>query len=154
MNFANGGRTWPISDSLNFALVETDALTRDDKIQEYEGRNHPGILFWVSKELVCSESLKYFSQMVEMIGFILNVDENIIEVNHHKFIEKKAEYPIHDSHESAQCVWQFEGHNDPFEKFILRLEGSFSFITRLDANLMISSLQIEFQEDGYTTELI
>jgi hypothetical protein len=98
MNFANGSQAWPTLDSSNFALVETDALTRDDKTQEHEGRNHPGTLLRVGKKLDFSESLKYFSQMVKMNDFILTVDENNIEVNHHKFVEKKMKYLIHDSH--------------------------------------------------------
>jgi hypothetical protein len=93
MNFANGGRAWPTLDSSNFALIGTNVFSRDDKTQEYEGQNHSRTLLRVGKELVFSKSLKYFSQMVEMIGFVWIVDENIIEVNHHKIVDKNGGVP-------------------------------------------------------------
>jgi hypothetical protein len=42
--------------------------------------------------------------MVDVIGFGAAVDEDIIEINHQKFVKEKSKYVIHYSHEGARHI--------------------------------------------------
>jgi hypothetical protein len=89
-----------------------------------------------------------------MLLFVLGIDQDVIDENHHKFIQFSHEDWVHEVHEVGRCISETEGHNKIFIQSITCGEGSLRNITRPNFYLMISRPKINFGEDLGSSQLI
>jgi hypothetical protein len=80
--------------------------------------------------------------MLQVFHPILDVDEDVIQIHHHKRIGERPKNIIHHPHKSWCSICQTKGHDQPFKKTFFGLEGSFPYICMLYWNLMVARLQI------------
>jgi hypothetical protein len=85
---------------------------------------------------------------------ILVVDEDAIQIQHHKIIGERLQYIISHPHESCWAIRQTKGHDQPFKKTLFGLEGSFPYICLLYWDLMVARLQINLTEVFFPLELV
>jgi hypothetical protein len=84
--------------------------------------------------------------MLQVFRPILVVDEDVIQIHHHKIIGERPQDIVHHPHESCWGIRQTKGHDQPFKKTFFGLEGSFPYICLLYWDLMVAKLQINLTE--------
>jgi hypothetical protein len=93
--------------------------------------------------------LKNNAKMFRMLLFILGIDQDVIDENHHEFIQFS-----HEVHEVGRCISETEGHNLVFIQPITCGEGNLRNITRPNFYLMITRPKINFGKDLGFSQLI
>jgi hypothetical protein len=102
--------------------------------------------FKLINNLFSREDLQHFPHMIHVIHRVATINKNIIKIDDDKFSDKRFQYLIHESHESAWCIRKTERHHHPLVKSLFSLEHSFPFISRSYTNLVISTLQVNFRK--------
>jgi hypothetical protein len=69
--------------------------------------------------------------MLQVFLPILVVDEDVIQIHHHKRIDERPPYIIHHPHEICWGIHQTKGHDQPFKNTFYGIEGSFPYICLL-----------------------
>jgi len=62
-----------------------------------------------------AEMLEYFFYMLVILGYVIQVDEYIIQIDHDTDIQKVGENVIHESLEGRRSIGETEGHYRPFK---------------------------------------
>jgi hypothetical protein len=86
--------------------------------------------------------------------FVLGVDQNVIQVNDHKFINKGAEDIVHEAHEGGGSIGEAKGKNQEFITSKTSLERSLVDVIGMDPGLMITRPEIKGGEVLGAMELI
>ena len=89
--------------------------------------------------------------MLELYLKIGTINKNVIKVNDDKLPIKRCQSLVHHSHERNRHIGQSKWHNHPLIQPLLSFKHRFPLITRSNANLMISTLQIKICEHRHTT---
>jgi hypothetical protein len=92
--------------------------------------------------------------MLQVFHPSLVVDEDVIQIQHHKRIGEIPQYIIHHPHESSWGIFQTKGHDQPLEKTFFGFEGSFPYICLLYWAPMVSRLQINITEVFFPFNLV
>ena len=82
------------------------------------------------------------------------VDEDFIQIHHHKIISERSRDIIHHPHESWWGICQAKGHDQPFKKAFLWLEGSLPYICLFYQDVVVARLKINITEVFSPRELI
>lgn len=90
-----------------------------------------------NKEFLLAQNYEHLLPMLKMHINESTIDKNVIEVYHNKPVNEWAKILIHHPHKCAQEVRQSKWCHQPFIQPLMRLKRCFSFITRLDPNLMV-----------------
>ena len=86
--------------------------------------------------------------MLVMLFHVVRIDEDIIQIDEDTYIEHIGEDVIHEGLKSCQCISQTKGHNTPFERAVVGVEGGFPFITFMDLKEVVGVLQVNFGIHG------
>ena len=81
-----------------------------------------------------------------MSFFSRRVHENIVDEDHHEFIEIRFKDSIHEIHKGYGGIGKAKGHYQKFKVPITSTKSCFGDIFLPDTELMISRLQIDFRE--------
>ena len=81
-----------------------------------------------------AETLEDFSNMLTVFLWIIRVDQDVIKIYNHGDIHYVSKNVIHEALESNRSISKFEWHNQPFERPIVDLKGSFPLISVCDAD--------------------
>jgi hypothetical protein len=92
--------------------------------------------------------------MLQVFCPSLVVNENVNQIHHYKSIGEWSQNIIHHPHESGWRICQAKGHDQPFEKTFLGLEGSVPYICVFYRDLVVTRLQINLTEVFGPRELI
>ena len=95
-------------------------------------------------EVMLSEALENFLDMVSVFFLGVGVDEDVIEVHQYTNIEQVTKDIIHEALESGGCVGKSERHYTPFEGAVASLESCLPFIALLDLDQMVGMLEVDF----------
>ena len=95
-------------------------------------------------EMMVSEALENFSDMVSVFFLGVRVDEYVVEVHQYTNIKQVAKDIIHEVLESSGCIGESERHYAPFEGAIASLESCFPFIALSDLDQMVGVLEVDF----------
>ena len=111
-------------------------------------------LLQIGTQLVLSQCLEDFSDVVEVLFTCIAEDQNVIQVYHYKCVCEWMQGVIHQPHESCGSICQSERHDEPFEKALLGFEGSLPHIRGFDWYLVIPRLQVDLAEIFCPFELV
>jgi hypothetical protein len=75
-----------------------------------------GEFFQVSIWILLSQSVQNLLNMLQVFCHSLVVDEDVIQLHHHKIISERLQDNIHHPHESCRGIFQTKGHDQPFKK--------------------------------------
>ena len=135
---------WPVKNFFDFILGHVESVGRKDESK---------VLYCVFVELTfarCSiesislESLKDFLDVNLVLGHVIRIYEDIIEVYYYTNIQHVAEDVIHESLKSGGPIGKSEWNNQPFKGAVMSVEGGFPFITISYANQMVGMVQVDF----------
>ena len=82
--------------------------------------------------------------MSAVVGFGLREDQDVVNVNTEEFVDEVVEDIVDEGLKGGRSVGETKGHHDPFERPILGPESGFWNVFWDDANLMITTGEIEF----------
>ena len=85
-----------------------------------------------------------FAKALEDLMDMLAVLFHVVEVDEDTYIEHVRVDVIHEALKSCQCISQTKGHNTPFERVVVGVEGDFPFVTFTDSNKVVGMLQVNF----------
>ena len=98
------------------------------------------LCFGIKASLV--ETLEYFFYMLVIFGYVIWVDEYIIQIDHDTDIWKIRENVVHKLLKGHRSISKTEGHYRPFKWSIVCSKDSFPFITIGNVNQMVSMAKI------------
>ena len=85
--------------------------------------------------------------MFLVLGKIVRVDEDIVQINSNTNIKKILENIIHEALESGGSVGKAEGHDKPFKGAIAGPEGSLPFVSSGDPDKVVGVTEINLGVD-------
>jgi len=89
-----------------------------------------------------------------MLFFCLHKDQNVVQVHYNNpFRYDSSEDIVHHSLESSRTIGHSKKHYEGFEKATVGAESCFSFISRLDAYIIETPVDIQFCEVPGSMEL-
>ncbi len=77
-----------------------------------------------------------------MLGHVVGIDEDIVQVDHDGDIKHVREDVVHKALESGRGVGKTEGHYEPFVRAVPSTEGRFPFVSFGNTNEVIGVLEI------------
>ena len=83
-----------------------------------------------------------------------DLNEDVIHIQHYKSIGEWSQDIVHHPHESGWSICQAKGHDQPFEKTFLWLEGGLPYIYLFYRDLVVARLQINLTKVFDPRELI
>jgi hypothetical protein len=105
-------------------------------------------------ELMVPESLQNNSEMLRMLFFILEIDQDVINKDHDKLVQLQREYGVHQVYEMCRSIGEPKRHNQILIQPIHGGEGSLRDVFRADFDLMITRMKIDLGKDFSTGKLI
>src|SRR3954469_2155273 len=89
-----------------------------------------------------------------MLLLRLGVNQNVIQIYHHKLIEILHENRVHEPREGGRCVGETEGHDRVLVQAIAGGESCFRNIFLANLDLMITTSQVKLREYHSSSKLI
>ena len=86
-----------------------------------------------------------------VLGNVVRVDEDVIQVDDDNDVNHIREYVIHKSLKSCWCISKPFRNYQPLKGTILGSEGSLPFISRHNLNKMVHMLEVDFGVDSCFT---
>jgi hypothetical protein len=148
LNIFDFVRFGPVEDSLNFALVHMESIRSENESEILDGRLGELAFFSLSVELMLSEASEYFTDVFLVVFWVVWIDKDVIEINHNGYIEHVRKDVIDKMLESSRSIGQSERHNEPFKRAIASAERGLPFISRANANKMISVAKVDLRVDA------
>ena len=99
----------PFSHSLNLLGVNFNSLTRHNMPQESNSIKPEFILGKFCIQFMIFEGLKDDSEVIGIIFLTLRINQNVINEDYNKQIQKLKEHPIHKVHEGCRSISQSKG---------------------------------------------
>ena len=94
-------------------------------------------------ETILAEPTKNFVDVFSMLGGVVRIYKNVIQVDDNVHIQEVAENVVHVALKSSRSVGETEGHDQPFKGAITSSEGGFPFITFGDTNHVIGMADVQ-----------
>ena len=101
-----------------------------------------------------SQGVQNLLSMMQVFSPSLIVNENVIQIHQYKSNGEWSQDIVHHHHESGWSICQTKGHDQPFKKAFLWLEGSLPYICLFYQDLVVAKLQINLTEVFSPPELI
>jgi hypothetical protein len=95
-------------------------------------------------ELMVVKSLQDNMKMLVMLLFILGVDQDAVNEDHDKLVHLRHKYGVHQVHEMCRNIGESKWHNQIVIQPIPVGEGSLMDVFRMDLDLMVTRMEINF----------
>jgi hypothetical protein len=96
---------------------------------------------------VIGESLEDTREEMEVLGFVVAVDKNVVHVSDNSLIIHVAEDAIHHTHECRGGVAEPKGEDKKLEVAVTSTESSFVLVVGVDEDVIEALAEIEFRKD-------
>jgi hypothetical protein len=154
LEFLEIGGGWPCFDGLYFLGVSGDALCRDDMAQVFDGGLEELALGCFAIELVFAEESKDLVQVFLVVGIVLAVYEDIVNVHDDAFVEEGAEDVLDQGLEGGRSVGKAEWHDLVLEVAVTGAERGLLDVVFMDPDLVVARTEIDLGEDLGAMELV
>ena len=98
-------------------------------------------------QLVLTQAVKYRRYVKLVVLPRPAVDENVVQVDHDRLIQKWSEDFIHQPHKGGWSVRESEGKNKILKVTVARTERCLLDVVILDTNLMIALAEVNLREE-------
>jgi hypothetical protein len=92
--------------------------------------------------------------VIQMFLWGFAKDEDVIQIQYHKWVCEWPQYIIHHLHECGQGIIQAERNDQPIKATLFKIEGCFPYISLLNPHLVVTWLHINLTKIFGTIELI
>ena len=94
-------------------------------------------------ETILAKPTKNFVDVFGMLGGVIGIYKNVVQVDDNVHIQEVAENVVHVALKSGRSVGETKGHDQLFKGAITSLEGSFPFITFGNMNHVIGVADVQ-----------
>ena len=101
-----------------------------------------------------SEATEYLADMLYMLFFRVRIDEDVIQVYQHAYIEQVTEDVIHKTLKSGRCIRKSKGHDTPFEGAVAGAESGFPFIALSDTDQVVRMTEVNFRIESCLSQAV
>ena len=108
-------------------------------------------LLWFDVKVIFKEPHENALDMVMMNSLRLGVHKDVVQRDHHKNIGHILKDIVH---KVLKCVGKSHWHDKEFKGAIMGLKHCFPFVTRGDANIVVSGAHVTFGVDFGQTKLV
>src|SRR5882672_9491935 len=105
-------------------------------------------------QVILAQSFQDALDMDLMIFKGIGEYEDIVEVDHYEDVIHVSEDMIHEGLECSGSIGESHGHNQEFERAIMGAKGCLPLMPSGNANIVITSMQVELGVDLGTSELV
>ena len=141
-------------DSVNLGLCHRDARGIDHKAEEFSSVYVEFAFFSFGVKLMFLKASKNFGNMFIVFLRSLGVNEDIVQIDYHVFVEDVGEDAVHITLESSGSVGEAKVHDHKIKGSITSSEGGFPFITGSDADEVVGTMEVDLGRDGGGAEAI
>jgi len=100
-------------------------------------------LIGLDKKSISSESSEYFLNMGLVLGHIVRVDEDVIQIDDDCDVNHICENVVHKSLKGCRCISNPFRHYQPLKRAVLGSECGFPFVSSCDSDQMVCMLEID-----------
>ena len=127
----------PVKNCFDFILRHAESVGRKDESKVFNCVFMELTFARCSIESISSESPKDFLDVSLVLGHVVRVYEDIVEVYNYTNIQHIAEDVIHKSLKGGGSIGKSEWHYQPFKGAIASAKGGFPFIAICYVNQMV-----------------
>ena len=136
----------PIADDLNLRGVHLETTGADDKAKEV-GRFDAELAFLdLGIKIVGAEAAQYLSYMVVVIGRVIGVDEDVVQVDHDADIQEILEDVIHELLEGGRCIGEAVMHDVELVRTVLCVERGLPLVAVGYVDKIVGTTKVDLGE--------
>src|SRR5882724_7379182 len=121
---------WPVLDDLDFVWGHGEAFWGQHVSEIFSGSGMELAFVCIGKKSVSAESAEYFPNMGFVLGNVVGIDEDVVQIYDDYDVNNICENFIHKSLKSGRCISKPFRHYQPLEGTIAGLECSLPFVSR------------------------
>jgi hypothetical protein len=134
LNVLDFPQFWPIEDGLHFVFSHAESVRGKDVSEVFHTVPVEFAFPGIGIQAMLPESAEDFFDMLFVLGHIVRVDQDVIEVDNDTDVEEVAKDVIHELLKGRRGIGKSKGHYQPFKRAIASAEGSLPFFTFCDVN--------------------
>ena len=81
--------------------------------------------------------------MFSMLFDVIQVDENVVEINYHVYIDEVMENIIHEVLKGCGCICESKQHNKIFKRAVASVERSLPLVSFSYPHVVISHSKVD-----------
>src|SRR5258706_16115389 len=97
LNVLNATRRWPILNNFNFSAIHVNAIQVNDESQELDSIDTKLAFFNFGKYIGSAEMSQNFANMIGMLGRVVGINEDVVQVYYNKYVQHVLEGVIHEA---------------------------------------------------------
>src|SRR5467141_3555932 len=140
-------RFGPFLDNLDLVRGHGETFRRQHVSEVFAGSDMELAFVCTGKKSVSAESLEYFPNMSFVLGNVVGIDEDVVQIDDDYDVNHIPEDVVHKSLKSCWCISKPFRHYHPLKGTILGSEGSLPFISRCNTDKMVHVLEVNFGID-------
>src|ERR1700722_7565645 len=136
---------WPFRNAFNLDGVHLDCPVGDDKSKIFDSGSLEGTLGRFEEQFVTAKDLENLSDDLPVMFQCFGEDQDVVQVDSDLVVDDKIlEDFVHHGLECCGGIGEAEKHNKRFKQSSGGSESGFPLITFLNADVVVSPLNIEF----------
>src|SRR6267142_1043161 len=151
LNILDFLRFGPILDNLDLVRGHGEAFGRQHVSEVFAGSDVELAFVCMGKKSVSVELSEYFPNMSFVLGNVVGIDENVVQVDDDYDVNHICEDVVHESLKSCWCVSKPFRHYQPFEGTVSGSEGSLPFVSMRNPDKMVRVSEVDFGVDSCFT---
>src|SRR5882672_723591 len=151
LNILDFPRFGPILDDLDLVQGHGEAFRRQHVSEVFAGSDMELAFVCTGKKSISAELSEYFLNMSFVLGNVVGIDEDVIQVDDDYDVDHIREDVIHKSLKSCWCISKPFRHYQPLERTISGLECSLPFVSRCNPDKMVCMSEVNFGVDSCFT---
>src|SRR5882672_6059578 len=144
LNILDFPRFGPILDNLDLVRGHGEAFGRQHVSEVFAGSDMELTFVCTGKKSVSMESLEYFPNMSFVLGNVVGIDEDVIQIYDDYDVDHICKDVIHKLLKSCWCISKPFRHYQPLERTISGSECSLPFVSRRNLDKMVCVLEVDF----------
>ena len=135
-------------DNLDLVRGHGEAFGRQHVSEVFAGSDMELAFVCTGKKSVSAESSEYFPNMNFVLGNVVRIDEDVVQIDDDYDIDHICKDVVHESLESCWCISKPFRHYQPLKGTILGSEGSLPFVSSRNPDKMICMPEVDFGVDS------
>src|SRR5882672_4741785 len=151
LNILDFPRFGPILDNLDLVRGHGEAFGRQHVSEVFAGSDVELAFVCTGQKSVSAESSEYFPNMSFVLGNVVGIDEDVVQIDDDYDVDHIREDVIHELLESCWCISKPFRNYQPFEGTISGSEGSLPFVSMRNLDKMVCVSEVDFGVDSCFT---
>src|SRR5467141_3038742 len=135
-------RFGPILDNLDLIWGHSEAFGRQHVSEVFAGSDMELTFVCTGKKSVSTESLEYFLNMSFVLGNVVRIDQDVVQIDDDYDVDHIHEDVVHKSLKSCWCISKPFRHYQPVKGTVSGSECTLPFVSRCNLDKMVHLLEV------------